>query len=128
MFKRLKRLTSNDFDRLVQPIIISYSLLLGLVVFVLLAIFSFRYSLSFLICFSLSLLIFIKNNYLITNVLLVRIFNPRFWMIANNVLNMALYMGAALLLYKVPYLSLVGLSGLFIIAITTIIISAVYDK
>ena len=128
MFKRLKNLKSEEFDRLVQPIIVFYSLIFGLIIFGILSIFSFRFSLSFLLCFTLSLLIFIKNNYLITNFLLARIFNPRFWMIVNNIINMALYMGAALLLYKVPYLSLVGISGLFVVAITTVIISSIYDK
>ena len=123
-----RKLTSDEFNQKTQSIIISVSLILSAIILAIMSFFGFRYCLSYLLCYVLSVLIFVKNNIIITLFLTARLYHPRFWMTFNNIFNMSLYMLATLFLVKISYLSLVGLIGLFVIAGSTIIISIIYRK
>lgn len=123
-----KKLTSDEFNQKTQSIIISASLILSILILAIMSFFGLRYCLSYLICYVVSIMIFVKNNIIITYFLTARLYHPRFWMTFNNFFNMAIYMLTALLLVKISYLSLVGLIGLFVIAGSTIIISIIYKE
>lgn len=124
----LLKMNDEEFNNKVQSIIIGFSIVLSLIIFFILSVINFRFSVSFLLCYVISIFIFLKNNILITYFLTARLDRPRFWMTLNNILNMSIYLGITYLLVKISYFSLVGIIGLFIIALATFLISIIKRK
>lgn len=118
----------NNFDENVDKIILLFSSILFLLTFIVLSLIYFRLAISILICYVVSVIIFIKNNYIITKAIKQELAGSRFWMNFNNIINMILYILVILLLAKIEYFTLFGVIGLFYIALVTIIIGIIKRK
>lgn len=121
-----KKLTNEEFNDHVETIIFLYSLIPAVVGSVVMVIFGLRFLLSFLIGYAISLVVFFKDSYVITQLLYQRMYRPKFWMIISNIVSYLLYIGITLLFVFVDYFTLWGIVGLFIIEITTIIVGIIY--
>ena len=122
-----RKLSNDEFNEHVEGIIIKFSLIFALVIALVFLIFGLRYTVSFLIGYGVSIIIFVKDNRIITNLLYKRMLYPSFWMIISNIVSYVFYAGVTLLFIFVPYLSLWGIVGLFMIEVATIVVGIIYS-
>ena len=127
-YLQIKNLSNEEFNEKVESIILKVSLIFFLISFIIMAFIKINVAVSIAICYGVSVLVFIKNNKIITNFLYGRMMNPRFWMTFNNLVNMVIYIVITLVLQIVPYFSLFGIVGLFFISISSIIVGLIKNN
>ena len=81
---------------------------------------------SFILCFLVSILVFIKNSVITSNVLYRRLEPVTLWMTVNYITSTLLYIGVILVVVLIDIFHLIGLSGLFIVSIVTIVLGIIH--
>ena len=122
----LKKLSNDEFTQKTEQIVFYYSLAIVTILLIVMAFFGLRYVVSVLIGYAVSALIFFKDNRVIDGLLYKRLLYPRFWMVASNIVSYLFYIGITLLFIYVPYLTLWGITGLFVMEASAIIASIVH--
>lgn len=123
-----KKLTNDEFNERCESIIILYSIPIFLLMFIISWIFGFRYAVSMLIAYCVSILVFLKDSLYITKLVHLEMYNYNFWRVLSYIGTAILYVGITLLFVLVDYFSLIGLIALFTIEISTIILGIIYRK
>ena len=122
----LKKLSNDEFTQKTEQIVFYYSLAIVTILLIVMPFFGLRYVVSVLIGYAVSALIFFKDNRVIDGLLYKRLLYPRFWMVASNIVSYLFYIGITLLFIYVPYLTLWGITGLFVMEASAIIASIVH--
>ncbi len=122
----LKKMSNDEFTQKTEQVVFYYSLAIVTILLIVMAFFGLRYVVSVLIGYVVSVLIFFKDNRVIDGLLYKRLLYPRFWMVASNIVSYLFYIGITLLFIYVPYLTLWGITGLFVMEASAIIASIVH--
>ena len=122
----IKKLSNEEFTEKTELIVIQYSIIMAIFLFIVMALFGLRFIVSCLIGYLVSLLIFVKDNRIIDALLYKRLLYPRFWMVASNIISYLFYIGITLLFIYVPFFTLWGITGLFVMEIAAIIASIIH--
>lgn len=121
-----RKLTKEQKNNKIDIIILTYASIIALIVSGIILIFNAWYALGFIICFLASCLMFVKSNIIITKLLYQELFNPKKWMLLNQIINMIGYGGAVLLMVLIPTFNILCALGLIVIKIVTIILGIIY--
>ena len=121
-----KKLSNDEFTEKTELIVFQYSVILAIFLFIVMAFFGLRFIVSCFIGYLVSLLIFFKDNRVINGILYKRLLYPRFWMVASNMMSYVLYIGITLLFIYVPFFTLWGITGLFMMEVAAIIASIIH--
>lgn len=123
LFRKLTKEQKNDK---IDIIILTYASIIAFIVSGIILIFNAWYALGLIICFLASCLMFVKSNIIITKLLYQELFNPKKWMLLNQIINMIGYGGAVLLMVLIPTFNILCALGLIVIKIVTIILGIIY--
>lgn len=119
----MKKQNFNDhFDK----IIVLYSFIVSIVISIILFLIQKNIAYSFILCYLVGLGIFIKNSVITTYVLYRRLEPASLWMMVNFITSTLLYIGVILVVVLLEPFHLLGLSGLFMIPIVTIILGIIH--
>ena len=121
-----KKLSNDEFTEKTELIVFQYSVILAIFLFIAMAFFGLRFIVSCFLGYLVSLLIFFKDNRVINGILYKRLLYPRFWMVASNMMSYVLYIGITLLFIYVPFFTLWGITGLFMMEVAAIIASIIH--
>ena len=121
-----KKLSNDEFTEKTELIVFQYSVILAIFLFIVMAFFGLRFIVSCFLGYLVSLLIFFKDNRVINGILYKRLLYPRFWMVASNMMSYVLYIGITLLFIYVPFFTLWGITGLFMMEVAAIIASIIH--
>lgn len=118
---RIKNFNEN-FDK----IIVLVSIIFATICAAILLFININIFYSFILCSFTSLVVFIKNSIIISNVLYHRLEPAKRWIIFNNITSSIIYIAAIIIVVLLEPFNIIGLTGLLIVSIVTTILGIIH--